>query len=248
MSLSGTTAVLQHRLTTEVTHLPMFSSASSNPLQAASIVPFWGYAQIVALCGVIEFVQSRVRARPGYQAGDYIGSTDLIDEDDKDWYSFRTKELNNCLQSSSALSGFCTDLRAGASCVCSWCLTVLCSCAAYASAEHCYCGVVASQLYSTRCSLWLDCVSLGTTTIFSSATSTSACVSAITATAAHVLGCSVVSYRLAASIVGAAALAAAAGAATAAVQPRVVLQEALLFAGATAVGAAAPAAAAAAAR
>jgi hypothetical protein len=28
------------------------------------------------------------------QAGDYIGSTDLIDEDDKDWYSFRTKELN----------------------------------------------------------------------------------------------------------------------------------------------------------
>jgi hypothetical protein len=67
MSLYGATAVLQHRLTTEVTHLPMFSSASSNPLQAASIVPFWGYAQIVALCGVIEFVQSRVRARPGYQ-------------------------------------------------------------------------------------------------------------------------------------------------------------------------------------
>jgi hypothetical protein len=72
MHVFGVIAVLQHRLTTEVTHLPMFSSASSNPLQAASIVPFWGYAQIVALCGVIEFVQSRVRARPGYQVRTHV--------------------------------------------------------------------------------------------------------------------------------------------------------------------------------
>lgn len=93
-------------LTTEVVHLPMYAGASMNPLEAMRSVPFWGWVQIFMFCGVIEFVQSKVRERPGYVAGDYIGSTDLADQVDDDWRSFQTKELSNGRLAMLAIMGF----------------------------------------------------------------------------------------------------------------------------------------------
>ncbi|KAG5175173.1 fucoxanthin chlorophyll a c protein [Tribonema minus] len=88
-------AVLGWAFTEAGCHLPVFPNAGTNPLAAAGQVPFWGWAQIFAFCGVIEFVQAKIRERPGFQAGDYIGSGDLMDEGDDQWKSFQTKELNN---------------------------------------------------------------------------------------------------------------------------------------------------------
>mmetsp|Transcript_1404 Transcript_1404/g.2164 ORF Transcript_1404/g.2164 Transcript_1404/m.2164 type:complete len:167 (-) Transcript_1404:86-586(-) len=92
--------------TTEITHFPMFANSGSNPLKAMVAVPFYGWLQILFFCGFAEFVSQKIKEKPGYVPGDYLGAASLMDESDQSWINYQTKELNNGRLAMLAIIGF----------------------------------------------------------------------------------------------------------------------------------------------
>ncbi|CAM9448524.1 unnamed protein product, partial [Chrysoparadoxa australica] len=82
-------------LTQEFFHPLYNGSLSTNPVKAASEVPFYGWVQILFFIGFIEFVSLKIKQSTNYQPGDYLGASDLMDESDPSWVSYQTKELQN---------------------------------------------------------------------------------------------------------------------------------------------------------
>lgn len=85
---------------------PAFNSAlSSDPIEAMKQLPAVGWIQFVLGCGVIEYVATKIRERPGYQAGDLLGAAYWVDNSDEGWVDYQNKELNNGRLAMVAITG-----------------------------------------------------------------------------------------------------------------------------------------------
>ena len=76
-------------------HPAFHSSLSSNPIEAAGQLPFVGWLQFFLGCGAIEWLGATIQKSEGYQAGDLLGASQWVDNDDESWVGFQTKELQN---------------------------------------------------------------------------------------------------------------------------------------------------------
>jgi len=94
---------------------PAFNSAlSSDPLQAAKELPTVGWIQFVLGCGAIEWLTQQIKTRPGYQAGDVLGSAYWVDNSDEGWVDYQNREVNNGRLAMVAFMGiFVQDLYYG---------------------------------------------------------------------------------------------------------------------------------------
>jgi len=82
--------------TQEIYHPLYDGKLSANPWKAASQVSPAAWAQIIAFCGFIEFVEQLIKKRgENYQPGDLLGAANLNDVNDDGWKSYQLKELNN---------------------------------------------------------------------------------------------------------------------------------------------------------
>uniref|UniRef100_A0A7S2W381 Uncharacterized protein n=1 Tax=Eucampia antarctica TaxID=49252 RepID=A0A7S2W381_9STRA len=85
---------------------PAFNSAlSSNPIEAMKQLPAVGWIQFVLGCGAIEYLATKIKERPGYQAGDLLGAAYWVDNSDEGWVSYQNKELNNGRLAMIAITG-----------------------------------------------------------------------------------------------------------------------------------------------
>lgn len=83
-------------LTQEHFHPLYNGELSANPLKAFTEVPAFGFVQIIAFAGLLEYTFMEVSKRDGYVAGDYYGITGRIrDSKDPAWVGFQNRELNN---------------------------------------------------------------------------------------------------------------------------------------------------------
>jgi len=76
-------------------HPAFDSSLSSDPLKAMTELSTLGWAQIVFVCGAVEFLAQKIKERPGYKAGDLLGAAYWTDDSDESWVSYQNNELNN---------------------------------------------------------------------------------------------------------------------------------------------------------
>lgn len=83
-------------LTQEKFHPLYDGKLSGNPLKAFLEVPPFGFVQIIAFAGLLEYTLESAAKQPGYTPGDYFGiSSRIPDESDASWVDFQTRELNN---------------------------------------------------------------------------------------------------------------------------------------------------------
>ena len=80
-------------LTQEKFHPLYDGKLDANPLKAFTEVPALAWAQIFALCGIIEYAFTSSAKLPGYKAGSFYGLS--ADPSDPSWVDFQTRELNN---------------------------------------------------------------------------------------------------------------------------------------------------------
>jgi hypothetical protein len=89
---------------------PAFNSAlSSNPLEAAAQLPFVGWLQFILGCGSVEWLTEQIKQRPGYVAGDVLGSAYWVDNSDEGWVDYQNKEINNGRLAMLAFAGIFTQ-------------------------------------------------------------------------------------------------------------------------------------------
>lgn len=83
-------------LTQEKFHPFYDGKLSGNPLKAFGEVPPFGFVQIIAFIGLLEYIGGTVSKSQNYKTGDYLGIGALIpNENDSSWVSIQTRELNN---------------------------------------------------------------------------------------------------------------------------------------------------------
>lgn len=88
-------ACLGWYITSAGVHPAFDSSLSSNPIEALQQWPTEGILQFVLGCGAAEWLTEKIRARPGYKAGDILGASYWVDNSDEGWVDYQNKELSN---------------------------------------------------------------------------------------------------------------------------------------------------------
>ena len=89
---------------------PAFNSElSSDPLQAAAELPMVGWLQWFFGCGVVEYLTTKIKERPGYVPGDILGAAYWVDNSDEGWVDYQNKELNNGRLGMLAFMGILTQ-------------------------------------------------------------------------------------------------------------------------------------------
>ena len=96
-------------ITSAGVHPAFDSSLSSDPLEAARQLPFVGWLQFILGCGAVEWVTEQIKKRPGYVAGDVLGSAYWVDNSDEGWVEYQNKELNNGRLAMLAFAGLYTQ-------------------------------------------------------------------------------------------------------------------------------------------
>jgi len=98
-------ACLGWYITASGVHPAFDSKLSSDPLEAMRELPTVGWLQFFFGCGVIEYIATKIRERPGYQAGDLLGAAYWVDNSDEGWVDYQNKELNNGRLAMLAITG-----------------------------------------------------------------------------------------------------------------------------------------------
>lgn len=89
---------------------PAFNSElSSDPLEAASQLPFVGWLQFILGCGAIEWLTEKIKQRPGYVPGDVLGAAYWVDNSDAGWVDYQNKEITNGRLAMLAFIGILTQ-------------------------------------------------------------------------------------------------------------------------------------------
>jgi hypothetical protein len=89
---------------------PAFNSElSNNPLEAAQQLPAVGWVQFVLGCGAVEWLTEKIKERPGYKAGDVLGTAYWVDDSDEGWVDYQNKEINNGRLGMVAIMGIITQ-------------------------------------------------------------------------------------------------------------------------------------------
>ena len=90
-------------------HPAFDGSLSSDPLEAARQLPFVAWLQFILGCGAVEWLTEQIKKRPGYVAGDVLGSAYWVDNSDEGWVEYQNKELNNGRLAMLAFAGIYTQ-------------------------------------------------------------------------------------------------------------------------------------------
>jgi len=102
-------ACLGWYITASGVHPAFDSKLSSDPLEAASQLPFVGWLQFILGCGAIEWITEKIKERPGYVPGDVLGAAYWVDNSDEGWVSYQNKEINNGRLAMVAFMGILTQ-------------------------------------------------------------------------------------------------------------------------------------------
>ena len=102
-------ACLGWYITASGVHPAFDSKLSSDPLEAASQLPFVGWLQFILGCGAVEWVAEKIKERPGYVPGDLLGAAFWVDNSDEGWVAYQNKEINNGRLAMVAFMGILTQ-------------------------------------------------------------------------------------------------------------------------------------------
>merc|ERR1711981_141870 len=86
-----------------------------DPIKNIMEIPALGWLQVIAFCGLIEFVGIAIKKdNPDKQPGDFLGAFDLVDNTDEGWVDYQEKELNNGRLAMVAIAGIWAQEALGA--------------------------------------------------------------------------------------------------------------------------------------
>jgi Chlorophyll A-B binding protein len=88
-------ACLGWYITAGGTHPAFDGTLSSDPLKAAEELPFVAWLQFILGCGAVEWIEQKIKERPGYVPGDILGASYWVDNSDQGWVDYQNKEITN---------------------------------------------------------------------------------------------------------------------------------------------------------
>ena len=85
---------------------PLGITHPESPIKAMAETSLTGWFQIFLVCGVFEWLSREATKQESYTAGDYLGISELTDNNDKGWVDYQQRELNNGRLAMFAAMGF----------------------------------------------------------------------------------------------------------------------------------------------